>query len=137
MNIRLRRAPDAEWVLMYRLGLSRKSIAALVRVPPAAVGYHLVIARRQDPGLEAEHQAAAGAAPVPYPSLEDFAAWKRSSRGWRLKGGSQMVIPATWAKGLSLGGCPDAGAKQPKAPWTRHTATFLPRCRGGPKTTGK
>ena len=66
MDRRLRRAPDAEWVLMYRLGLSRQRIAALVRVPAAAVGYHLAIARRQDPGLEAEHQAAA--APSPYPS---------------------------------------------------------------------
>jgi hypothetical protein len=67
MDMRLRHAPDAEWVLMYRLGLSRKRIAALVRVPPAAVGYHLGIARRQDPGLEAEHQAAAGAIPATYP----------------------------------------------------------------------
>ncbi|WP_426996297.1 helicase associated domain-containing protein [Pseudarthrobacter sp. N5] len=73
MDRQLRCAPDAEWVLMYRLGLSRQRIAALVRVPPAAVGYHLVIARRQDPGLEAEHQAAAGAAPVPYPSPTDLA----------------------------------------------------------------
>ena len=68
MDRRLRRAPDAEWVLMYRLGLSRQRIAALVRAEPATVGYHLVIARRQDPGLEAEHHAAAGAAPDPYPS---------------------------------------------------------------------
>jgi hypothetical protein len=73
MDRRLRRAPDAEWVLMYRLGLSRKRIAALVRVPPAAVGYHLAIARRRDPGLEAGHQAAAGAAPVPCPSSKDLA----------------------------------------------------------------
>src|SRR5688572_13917751 len=73
MDRRLRRAPDAEWVLMYRLGLSRKRIAALVRVPPAAVGYHLVIARRQDPGLEAAHQAAAGAVPVLHPSASDLA----------------------------------------------------------------
>ena len=73
MDRRLRRAPDAEWVLMYRLGLSRQRIAALVRAEPAAVGYHLAIARRQDPGLEAEHQAAAGAAPVPYPSPTDLA----------------------------------------------------------------
>ncbi|BCW68930.1 hypothetical protein NicSoilB4_36930 (plasmid) [Arthrobacter sp. NicSoilB4] len=73
MDRRLRRAPDAEWVLMYRRGLSRKRIAALVHAEPAAVGYHLVIARRQDPGLEAEHQAAAGAAPVPDPSLTDLA----------------------------------------------------------------
>jgi hypothetical protein len=73
MDRRLRRAPDAEWVLMYRLGLSRQRIAALVRAEPAAVGYHLVIARRQDPGLEAEHQAAAGAVPVPHPSPTDLA----------------------------------------------------------------
>ena len=39
MDRRLRRAPDAEWVLMYRLGLSRKRIAELVRVHPALVGY--------------------------------------------------------------------------------------------------
>jgi hypothetical protein len=73
MDRRLRRAPDAEWVLMYRLGLSRQRIAALVRAEPAAVGYHLVIARCQDPGLEAEHQAAAGAVPVPHPSPTDLA----------------------------------------------------------------
>ncbi|WP_237739482.1 helicase-associated protein [Arthrobacter sp. TB 26] len=69
----MRRAPDAEWVLMYRLGLSRKRIAELVRAEPAAVGYHLVIARRQDPGFEAEHRAAASAAPVPHPSPTDLA----------------------------------------------------------------
>ncbi|MDZ4351668.1 MAG: helicase associated domain-containing protein [Arthrobacter sp.] len=74
MDRRLRRAPDAEWVLMYRLGLSRKRIAELVRAEPAAVGYHLVIARRQDPGLEADHRAAAAeAAPVPHPSPADLA----------------------------------------------------------------
>ncbi|WP_223979665.1 hypothetical protein [Arthrobacter sp. NicSoilB8] len=58
---------------MDRLGLGRQRIAALVRAEPAAVGYHLVIARHQDPGLEAEHQAAAGAAPVPHPSVKDLA----------------------------------------------------------------
>lgn len=60
MDRRLRRAPDAEWVLMYRLGLSRKRIAELVRTQPATVGYHLVIARSQDPGLEAAHLTAGG-----------------------------------------------------------------------------
>ena len=50
MDRRLRRAPDAEWVLMYRSGLSRARIAALVRAEPATIGYHLVIARRHDPG---------------------------------------------------------------------------------------
>lgn len=84
MDRRLRRAPDAEWVLMYRLGLSRQRIAALVRAEPSTVGYHLVIARRQDPGLEAEHQAAAGAAPVPHPSptelarMDEFIAWVKA-----------------------------------------------------------
>ncbi|WP_211880037.1 helicase associated domain-containing protein [Pseudarthrobacter albicanus] len=73
MDRRLRRAPDAEWVLMYRLGLGRARIAALVRVPPAAVGYHLGIARRRDPGLEAEHQAAAGTAKSPGPSPRNLA----------------------------------------------------------------
>ena len=71
MDRRLRRAPDAEWVLMYRLGLSRQRIAALVHAEPDTVGYHLAIARRQDPGLEADHQAAAAA--VPYPSAKDLA----------------------------------------------------------------
>lgn len=73
MDRRLRRAPDAEWVLMYRLGLIRQRIAVLVRAEPATVGYHLVIARRQDPGLEADHQAAAGTAPVLHPSPTDLA----------------------------------------------------------------
>ncbi|MGO4122669.1 helicase associated domain-containing protein [Arthrobacter sp. YAF16] len=70
MDRLLRRAPDAEWVLMYRLGLSRKRIAALVCAEPNTVGYHLAIARRQDPGLEAEHQAAD---PAPHPSPKDLA----------------------------------------------------------------
>jgi hypothetical protein len=79
MDRRLRRAPDAEWVLMYRLGLSRPRIAALVRAQPATVGYHLVIARHQDPELEAEHHAAAGDGTIPSPSgiarMEEIIAW--------------------------------------------------------------
>ncbi|WP_326962333.1 helicase associated domain-containing protein [Arthrobacter sp. MP_M7] len=71
MDRQLRRAPDAEWVLMYRLGLNRKRIAELVRAEPATVGYHLVIARRQDPGLEVAHLAAA--ASKSSPSLASFA----------------------------------------------------------------
>ncbi|WP_456506267.1 helicase associated domain-containing protein [Arthrobacter sp. UYCu723] len=80
MDRRLRRAPDAEWVLMYRLGLSRQRIADLVRAEPATVGYHLVIARRQDPGLEpAHHAAAAGAKPALSPTdlarMDEITAW--------------------------------------------------------------
>ena len=91
MDRRLRRAPDPEWVLMYRLGLSRKRISELVRVHPATAGYHLVIARRRDPGLEAGHHTAAGAAPVPYPSpkslarMQEITAW--ISAGGRLPRG--------------------------------------------------
>jgi hypothetical protein len=79
MDSQLRRAPHAEWVLMYRLGLSRKRIADLVRAEPATVGYHLIIARRQDPALEAEHQAAAGAKSSPSPAdlarMDEVIAW--------------------------------------------------------------
>jgi hypothetical protein len=97
-----------EWVLMYRLGLGRARIAALVRVPPAAaVGYHLVIARRQDPGLEAEHQAAAGPAPVPCPSPRDlarmdgFLAWV-SANGRLPEGRSADRGERSMARWLSL-----------------------------------
>ncbi|KQQ98417.1 helicase-associated protein [Arthrobacter sp. Leaf141] len=79
MDSKLRRAPDAEWVLMYRLGLSRKRIAELVRAEPATVGYHLAIARRQDPGLEAGHLAAASTGTSPSPAgltrMEEIIAW--------------------------------------------------------------
>jgi hypothetical protein len=45
---------------MYRHGVNRKRIAALVRAAPATVGYHLgVVARCQDPSLDAAPNAAA------------------------------------------------------------------------------
>ncbi|MDI3213700.1 helicase associated domain-containing protein [Arthrobacter sp. AL12] len=79
MDRRVRRAPDAEWVMMYRLGLSRARIADLVRAEPATVGYHLVIARRQDPGLEAAHHAAAVTKACPSPTalarMEEIITW--------------------------------------------------------------
>lgn len=79
MDRKSRHAPDAEWVLMYRLGLSRKRIAELARVHSAVVGYHLVIGRRQDPGLEAAHQAAAGTEASPSPAglarMEEIIGW--------------------------------------------------------------
>lgn len=81
MDKRLRHAPDAEWVLMYRLGLSRRRIADLVGAEPATVGYHLVIARRRDPQLEAAHLAAA-ARPSPPPAalarMEEIVMWVAS-----------------------------------------------------------
>lgn len=58
------KAPNQEWVLMYRAGLGRRQIADLSRTSPATVGYHLGIARRLDPGLQAEHEAAARTKPA-------------------------------------------------------------------------
>jgi hypothetical protein len=66
---------------MYRLGLSRKRMAELVRAEPATVGYHLAIARRQDPELEAAHQAA-GTKSSPSPAgmarMEEIISWIRA-----------------------------------------------------------
>jgi hypothetical protein len=79
MDRQLRRAPDAEWVLMYRLGLSRKRIAELVGAQPATVGYHLVIARRRDPELQTAHLAAADTGTSPSPAalarMEQIIVW--------------------------------------------------------------
>jgi hypothetical protein len=52
-------APNQEWVLMYRAGLSRARIAELVRVPAPTVGYHLRLAAAKEPGLRDAHKAAA------------------------------------------------------------------------------
>jgi hypothetical protein len=49
---------------MYRKGLGRDRISVLVEAPLSTVGYHLTIARANDPGLELDHQAAAGAKPA-------------------------------------------------------------------------
>lgn len=74
MDKRLRCAPDPEWVLMYRLGLGRSRIA-LVPAAPETVGYHLGIARRQDPDLEPAHLAAATLPPGPLARIEDVIVW--------------------------------------------------------------
>jgi hypothetical protein len=58
------KAPNQEWVLMYRKGLTRDRIAALVEAAPSTVNYHLRIARTLEPGLEADHEAAAGIKPA-------------------------------------------------------------------------
>jgi hypothetical protein len=52
-------APNAEWVLMCRAGLTRARIAQLVRAPASTVGYHLRIAAAADAGLRRAHEAAA------------------------------------------------------------------------------
>lgn len=68
-------APEPEWVLMYRRGLSRGKIAELTGAPLRTVGYHLTVARKLDPGLPAEHEEAAGIVPkrLTGPSMERMA----------------------------------------------------------------
>ncbi|KQN89609.1 helicase associated domain-containing protein [Arthrobacter sp. Leaf69] len=104
MDRKLRRAPDAEWVLMYRLGLSRKRIAELVRAEPATVGYHLVIARRRDPELEAAHVAAAGTKAGPSPAelarMEVIIAWIKAE-GRLPRDGSEDKKERSMARWLS------------------------------------
>ncbi|WP_458114466.1 helicase associated domain-containing protein [Arthrobacter sp. R1-13] len=53
-------APEPEWMLMYRRGLSRGKIAELSGAPLRTVGYHLTVARKLHPGLQAEHEAGGG-----------------------------------------------------------------------------
>jgi hypothetical protein len=59
-----RRAPDAEWVLMYRKGMTRARIAELEKVSASTVSYHLSIARAQDAGLQEAHDGAVGGTPA-------------------------------------------------------------------------
>jgi hypothetical protein len=56
-------APEPEWVLMYRRGLSRGRIAELTGAPLRTVGYHLTVARKLQPDLLAEHEQAARMTP--------------------------------------------------------------------------
>lgn len=53
-----RSAPDPEWVEMYRRGIPPSRIAVLDSAPVPTVRYHLQVAKKIEPGLEAEHAAA-------------------------------------------------------------------------------
>ncbi|MET3206289.1 UNVERIFIED_ORG: hypothetical protein ABIB21_003108 [Arthrobacter sp. UYEF13] len=55
-----RRAPDPEWVLMYRKGMSSPKIAAVTLAPESTVRYHLHLAVQAEPGLRDEHRKALG-----------------------------------------------------------------------------
>jgi hypothetical protein len=58
-----RKAPNPEWVQMYRQGIPAPKIAAVVGVAETTVRYHMTMANKQDPGLRAAHKAALPAAP--------------------------------------------------------------------------
>jgi hypothetical protein len=102
MDKRLRRAPDAEWVLMYRLGLSRKRIAELVGAEPATVGYHLVIARGRDPELETAHQKASStkSSPSRLARMEEIINWV-TDEGRFPRGRSEDKVERSMARWLS------------------------------------
>ncbi|WP_350006265.1 helicase associated domain-containing protein [Pseudarthrobacter sp. WHRI 8279] len=53
-----RHAPYAEWVEMYRRGITSTKIAEVVRTPVTTIRYHLRLARVAEPGLLEEHEAA-------------------------------------------------------------------------------
>ena len=150
MDRQLRRAPDAEWVLMYRLGLSRKRIAELVGVQPATVGYHLVIARRRDPEREVAHLAATDTgtslSPAALARMEQIIVWitaegrfprdrsenkdERSMARWfsdRRREAAQGTLRAAYGEGLARvpgwGWNPRTAAEE--ARWDRRLARLV------------
>jgi hypothetical protein len=120
---------------MYRLGLSRKRIAELVRAEPATVGYHLVIARRRDPELEAAHLTAAGTNSSPSPAslarMDEIITWisaeHRFPRDRSEDKGEQSMA----------GGSRTDATKQPEAGFIRPTVTASHESPGGPGTSGQ
>ncbi|UZX04010.1 helicase-associated protein [Arthrobacter sp. CDRTa11] len=58
-----RRAPDPEWVEMYRRGISAARIAELSGSPGSTVRYHLRLAVLAEPDLRPSHQASLSPAP--------------------------------------------------------------------------
>lgn len=53
-----RAAPHPEWVEMYRRGIPPSRIAVLDAAPATTVRYHLQVAKKLEPELEAEHAVA-------------------------------------------------------------------------------
>jgi hypothetical protein len=54
-----RRAPDLEWVEMYRRGMTTTSIAKIMGAGASTVRYHLRLAVQTDPTLRDQHTSAA------------------------------------------------------------------------------
>lgn len=118
-------APDPDWVLLYRAGLSGKKIAELTGAPPSTVSYHLAAAKATDPGLKAAH-AAAGKSPNHasqpglkrmnqviavvqatgrYPSPSADAAWEQKLAAWlrrRRRDANAGILGPAVAAGLAV-----------------------------------
>jgi hypothetical protein len=82
-------APNPERVLMYLGGLTRGHIAKLVGTASSTVGYHLDIARANDPELQATHDRAAALRTTHHPTapglehLSELVALVEESAGTR------------------------------------------------------
>lgn len=119
-------APHPDWVLLYRGGLSTNKITELTGAPPSTVRYHLAAAKAADPGLKAEHAAAAGRSTTQgkqpglqrmnqviamvqatgrYPSTAADAAWERKLAAWlrrRRRDANAGVLDPAIRDGLSV-----------------------------------
>ena len=88
-----RKAPNSEWVHMYRQGIPSPKIAAVVGAAETTVRYHLAIAARQDPTLRSEHKAAVQPAPrvtqTGRQNLEDILALYQAQRRLPVAGRSK------------------------------------------------
>lgn len=73
-------APNAEWVLMYRKGLSGQRVADLVGRPARTVEYHLRIARAADPGLQQDHDEAVGMHPAGVAAMDALIRFVRENK---------------------------------------------------------
>ena len=93
-------APNPEWVLMYRRGLSRKKIAGLTGAPPSTVDQHIALAKALDPDLQSEHAAASESAATP--GMHRVQAL-HARPGRRFAGGCFVRGPQIRVKGLCHG----------------------------------
>lgn len=77
-----RSAPYWEWVEMYRRGILPSRIAVLCSAPVTTVRYHLQVAKKSEPGIEAEHAAAlpepVGPSAVVLQMVQDVVAFYRA-----------------------------------------------------------
>lgn len=115
-----RTAPDPEFVLMYRKGITTSKIAALEDVAVTTVRYHLQIAARAEPGIRDEHEAA-----LPRPERQPPKAGLQNLADVIAFHGSQgrLPVPRQILKGAGTGCL--VGAPTPRG-GTRDTLPRLP-----------
>jgi hypothetical protein len=89
-----RTAPDPEWVLWYRNGISATRIAAAAGIAESTVRRHVGIAARQDPGLRAARRL-----PSRRTDRERaLATWLQRRRRRQSKAPSPPPTPSPWTR---------------------------------------